>query len=126
MKIFSTIVNILIGLLMIAGGVGHFLTPEASSGFIPDFLPKDIVHYTIGAIEFVLGILVFIPKYKNMAATAILVLMIMFLPLHLIDFFRETPIIGSKSSAVVRVLIQFVFIYFAWLISKAQTLKTSH
>lgn len=126
MKIFNIIVNVIMGLLMLAGGVGHFVTPEASSGFIPDFLPKEIVHYSIGVLELVLGILLFIPKFRSKAALAVLVLMIAFMPLHVVDFFRETPIIGSKTAAGVRIFMQFVFIYFAWLVSKPQTLKPFH
>ena len=53
-------------------------------------------------------------RVRCRAAWGVLFLMIGFLPLHVIDAFRETPIIGSPTAAVVRVGVQLLLIYLAW------------
>jgi uncharacterized membrane protein len=48
----------------------------------------------------------------------ILAMMLVFLPLHIWDIFRENPAIGSHKVALIRLPIQFVLIAWAWFISK--------
>jgi len=106
------------GVILILGAVGHVTSPEVSSGFIPDFLPKQLVHIAATIVEAALGIGVFIKPYRKRALQGICILMILFLPLHVIDLFREAPIIGSQTAAIIRVLVQFLFIFLAWFSSK--------
>jgi hypothetical protein len=40
--------------------------------------------------------------------------MILFLPLHVIDVFRGDPAVGSHQAALIRLPVQFVFIFWAW------------
>jgi hypothetical protein len=42
--------------------------------------------------------------------------MLAFLPLHLMDVFKDAPAIGSHKAALVRLPLQFVFILWAWFI----------
>lgn len=103
---------------MIYGGVNHFLKPEMYAPFIPDFLPTDLINYGSGLLEIMLGIGLLIPKFRFKAALGVLVLMLIFLPLHILDVFSETPAIGSHEAALVRLPVQFLFIVWAWFISK--------
>jgi uncharacterized membrane protein len=41
-------------------------------------------------------------------------LMIAFLPLHIVDVFKDNPAIGSTTLAYIRLPIQFILIYWAW------------
>ena len=103
---------------MILGGVMHFINPEIYIPFIPDFLSKDMVNYATGVLEIAVGIGVMIPRYRSLGTLGILILMLAFLPLHVIDVFKENPAIGSHQLALVRLPIQFVFILWAWFINK--------
>jgi hypothetical protein len=44
----------------------------------------------------------------------IMILMIAFLPIHIIDIFRENPVIGSQVAALIRVPVQLLIIAGAW------------
>jgi uncharacterized membrane protein len=103
---------------MILGGVMHFINPEMYKPFIPVFLPKDLVNYASGVLEIMVGIAAMIPQYRSSGTLGILLLMLAFLPLHLIDVFKENPAIGSHQMALIRLPLQFVFILWAWFINK--------
>ncbi len=118
MKTIQLILTLLFGAFMIFGGVNHFIKPEMYFPFIPDPLPQPIINYLAGIIEIALGVGVFAPRFRTLAALGILLLMLLFLPLHLWDVFRENPAIGSHTAALVRLPVQFILIAWAWFISK--------
>lgn len=109
--------TILLAIFMIFAGLMHFIKPKFYNRFIPDFLPKSFVNYLVGLIEVLLGIGLLLPAYLSIASKGILYLMLLFLPLHIIDVWKEKPAIGSKKLALIRLPIQFLFIYWAWYIS---------
>jgi uncharacterized membrane protein len=51
---------------------------------------------------------------RHKSALAMLLLMVFFLPFHLLDVFKEKPAIGSKLLAYIRLPLQFVLIWWAW------------
>lgn len=118
MKILKLILTFIFGAFMIFGGVNHFLKPEMYLPFIPNMLPEIAINYLSGILEIVLGIGVFIPKFRTPATFGIMLLMLAFLPLHIMDVFKETPAIGSHQAALIRLPIQFVLIFWAWYIQK--------
>lgn len=118
MKIVKQILTYLFAAFIIFGGVNHFLKPEMYFPFFADFLPKESLNYLSGIVEIMVGILVFIPKYKHFGTLGILLLMIAFLPLHVWDIFSQTPAIGSHQAALIRLAVQFLFIGWAWYIHK--------
>ena len=61
---------------------------------------------------------VFISRYRSVATLGIFLLMIAFLPIHVIDAFHDEPAIGSKALAYVRLPLQFVLIGWAWFVYK--------
>ena len=103
---------------MIFGGVNHFLKPEMYLPFIPSFLPGAAINYLSGIAEIIVGIGVFIPAFRSQSTLGILVLMLLFLPLHIVDVFKENPAIGSHQMALIRLPLQFVLILWAWFIHK--------
>lgn len=115
-KLFWNIIKIILALFMIYGGVQHFVKPDFYLPFVPSFLPYPMaIIYISGIIEIVLGIaLLLSKKYAKLGALGVLVLMILFLPIHIWDVFSETPAIGSHSAALIRLPIQFVLIALAW------------
>lgn len=114
MSILKKIVAIFLGLLLIFGGIAHFVSPEFYNGLIPYFLPKTTINYITGFVELILGIGVLIPVYRKKALLGIFTLMIIFLPVHIVDAIKEDPVIGTKVVAYIRILIQFVLIYLPW------------
>lgn len=118
MKIFKTVLSFLFAAFIIYGGVNHFLKPAMYAPFIPSFLPNDLVNYGTGVVEIILGVGVFIPKYRYQAGLGLFVLMLIFLPLHVWDVFKEKPAIGSHQAALVRLPIQFLFLGITWWMGK--------
>lgn len=119
MKIVWKILQILLALFLIYAGVQHFLKPAFYEPFVPAFLPaKTFIVYASGVVEVLLGILLVIPKYTKKAATGIILLMIIFLPIHIWDVFSKTPAIGSHDAAIKRLPFQFVLIGLAYLIRR--------
>lgn len=114
MKIFKLVLTILLGLLMVLGGVSHFLNPLMYAGFFPEFLLNDELNIAAGVVEIGLGLGVMIPRFRHYATLGILLLMVLLLPLHVIDVFRSNPAVGSHQAALIRLPVQFVFIFWAW------------
>jgi uncharacterized membrane protein len=118
MKNLKLTLTFLFGAFMIFGGIIHFLKPEIYLPFIPAFLPQMAINYLAGILEMIIGIGVFIPKFRSIATLGILIMMLAFLPLHIIDVFKENPAIGSHQLALIRLPLQFVLIFWAWFIYK--------
>jgi uncharacterized membrane protein len=118
MKIFKKVIGFVMAFMLIAGAAGHFFAPEAYVGFIPEFIPEKLANWGSGIVELGLGIAILIPKYRKKALLGTSVLMVLFLPFHVVDAFRENPVIGTKAVAVLRVFIQFLLIYLPWFSSK--------
>jgi len=99
---------------MMAAGLNHIIFPRFYKTFIPKWLPLLTVNYVFGLLEFFIGLTLFFPKYRTESALVLLILMIFFLPFHLLDVFKEKPAIGSKLMAYIRLPLQFVLIWWAW------------
>ena len=110
-----TVLKIVLGAFLIFGGIQHFIKPTFYIPFVPEFLPFTMpIIYVSGFVEIVVGVLVFIKKYEKIGAWGILILMLLFLPIHIWDVFSETPAIGSQKAAVIRLPIQFLLIAISW------------
>lgn len=127
MKTFWKVLSIVLGLFMIFAGVQHFLNPQFYSVFIPSFLPFTLfIIYASGVLEILIGLMLLISKYRYYGAWVMLVLMLIFLPIHIADVFSETPAIGSKQAAYIRLPVQFLLIALAWKIKQLQESKTNN
>ena len=121
MNLLKLVSGIFLALLMLVSAVAHFYNPTFSDGLIPDMLPKNAVHVIIAVIEIILGIGIFIPAYRTLALQGTLALMIVFLGVHIIDLFREQSALGSTTAAVIRIPVQFLFIYMAYIAQSYQS-----
>ena len=119
------ILSVVFGLILLIAGFKHFQSPASYYPFIPGFMPAALSNYLGGAAELTLGIGLFLPAYRHAAAFGVLLLMILFLPLHVIDAFRTHPAIGSKTIAYIRLPLQFVLMAWAWWISKKDHLNAT-
>ncbi len=121
---FWRIARIILGIFMIYAGVQHFLKPEFYLPFVPAFLPGEmVIIYFSGIIEVLLGVAVLFKKFAKYGSLGLLILMIVFLPVHVYDVFSATPAIGSHTAALIRLPFQFIFIAWAWKIYHNFTLQ---
>ena len=118
-SIIWTGVRILFAIFMIMGGVQHFIKPDFYLPFVPGFLPFPvIIIYLSGMAEIGLGLLLIFKRYTRVAALGIFVLMLLFLPIHVLDVFIDNPAIGTHKAALIRLPFQFLFIAIAWKIKQ--------
>ena len=125
--IFWVIVSILLAVLMMVSGFKHLYNPDFYLPFVPEFLPFPMaIVYLSGIVELVLGIVTLFlnQKYTKYGLLGIFFLMLVFLPLHVADAFRDQPIIGSPNFAYIRLVIQFLLIWLSWRSYKFLSLKT--
>ena len=116
MDVLILILRIIFGVFFTYAGFMHFKKPKFFNGFIPQFLPKLAINYVFGFIEFVLGISIFFNQTAKNAAVGSFILMILFLPIHILDVTKKQPVIGSKKLAIIRIPIQFLLMYLSYLI----------
>lgn len=108
--------RIIFGIFFAFAGIMHFIKPKIFNRFIPNLLPKLAINYIAGLLELAIGIGLLINQTTKQAALAMFILMLIFLPIHIWDVFREKPAIGSKKIAIIRVPLQFLLLYIAYLI----------
>jgi len=96
----------LFALLMLAGGVNHAVNPEFYEPLIPAPIPSPLANAAAFFGEVATGVLLLIPKTRRWGALLFVALMVAFFPLHLWDALKETPFVGSKAAAVLRLLVQ--------------------
>lgn len=116
MELFASILRFVFAAFFAYAGIMHFVKPKFFYPFIPKPFPKEPSNYGTGVIELVLGISLLFPNYIQEAALGIIILLMLLLPIHIWDLSRERPAIGSKKLAIIRIPIQFLLIYFAYLI----------
>ena len=66
-------------------------------------------------LEFLFGIGVIFEKYRNIALSGIIVILILFMSVHLNMLVPENSLGYSYSLLIIRALFQFVLIYWAWM-----------
>ena len=110
------ILKIIFAVFFIYAGIMHFIKPAFFKHFIPNEFPKLTVNYIVGVIEFGLGLGLFFPQVVSYSAYGIFILLIVFLPIHVWDATKKRPAIGSKIFAYIRIPLQFLLMYGAYLI----------
>jgi len=112
-------------MFLILGGVQHFINPTNYIPFVPSFLPFTLaIIYISGLFEILFGLALFFKKHETIGAWGILILMLLFLPIHIWDVFSETPAIGSHNAALIRLPVQFLLIFIAWKVKNNVSQRT--
>ncbi|MFA9214548.1 MAG: hypothetical protein ACEQSR_11985 [Candidatus Methylacidiphilales bacterium] len=118
MKNSKKILTLVFGVIMIVAGAMHFISPAVYFPFFSNQWPQKVIIYGSGILEIVVGLCALIPRYSRFGTLGIFILMLAFLPLHIIDVFKENPVVGSKVIAYIRLPFQFILIAWAWFILK--------
>jgi uncharacterized membrane protein len=107
----------------IASGIAHFFTPRFFIALIPKVIPgRPFWVYISGLVELLLAVGLWREPWRKLAAQGTLGLMLLFLPLHIVDVFREKPVAGGrKETAVLRLLAQFGLIALAIEITQEES-----
>ena len=114
-----SLLKAVLAILFIFGGAQHLMNPDFYIPFVPSFFPLTLaVVYISGFLEIILGLALLFKKYATLGAWGIIILMLLFLPIHIWDVFSETPAVGSHKAALVRLPIQCLLIVIAWKVKK--------
>jgi uncharacterized membrane protein len=104
-----------IGVGFILAGANHFINPEFYLRMMPPMLPAhELMNYASGAAEIILGVLLFIPQTKVIAAWGLIILLIAVYPANIYMAMEAGKSIDiSPVVAYIRLPFQFLFI---WLV----------
>ena len=105
-----TALSFLFALMMLGGAVGHLVAPELYAGLIPEPIPEALANGLAVVVEGAVGIGLVVPRLRARAGLAFAVLMVAFMPLHIWDFLKEAPMVGSHTAATVRLVVQVLLI----------------
>jgi uncharacterized membrane protein len=112
----------LLGVAYLAAGIAHFWNPEFYIRIMPPYLPahRELVELS-GVAEFALGfaMLVFgarVPRIRRWAAWGIIALLIAVFPANI--YAATNDIGGTGIWAWVRLPIQALFIWWAWIYTR--------
>ncbi len=103
-----------------AAGVMHFVRPEFFDAIVPPWLPPSQRFWTLisGVAELVVGVMLFVPRWRRSGAIALFVLLVAVYPanLSLTWDWRDRPT-GERVVSWVRLPLQFVLFALARMAS---------
>ena len=103
-----------------AAGVMHFVRPEFFDAIVPPWLPPSQRFWTLisGVAELVVGVMLFVPRWRRSGAMALFVLLVAVYPanLYMTWDWRDRPA-GERAVSWVRLPLQFVLFALARMAS---------
>ena len=103
-----------------AAGVMHFVRPEFFDAIVPPWLPPSQRFWTLisGVAELVVGVMLFVPRWRRSGAIALFVLLVAVYPanLYMTWDWRDRPA-GERVVSWVRLPLQFVLFALARMAS---------
>ncbi len=103
-----------------AAGVMHFVRPEFFDAIVPPWLPPSQRFWTLisGVAELVVGVMLFVPRWRRSGAIALFVLLVAVYPanLYMTWDWRNRPS-GERVVSWVRLPLQFVLFALARMAS---------
>ena len=103
-----------------AAGVMHFVRPEFFDAIVPPRLPPSQRFWTLisGVAELVVGVMLFVPRWRRSGAIALFVLLVAVYPanLYMTWDWRDRPT-GERVVSWVRLPLQFVLFALARMAS---------
>jgi uncharacterized membrane protein len=110
----------IMALFYVVAGINHFRSPATYYTIIPAYLPyPDLINIISGMAEILLGLLLLFPKTRRMAAYGIIILLVAFIPAHIVmiqkGFCLSNGLCLPVWAAWVRLFpLQFLLIWWAW------------
>ncbi len=114
-------------LLYIAAGINHFINPEFYLKIMPSYIPCKMFNvFFSGILEIAFSVLLLFNSTRKIAAWLIVIMLIVFFTVHiqmLVDNWSKTGILFWLL--LLRILFQFVLIYWAYYYTKFTKSKQS-
>lgn len=106
--------------LCAGAGVNHFVNPKFYLGIMPKFFPMPhLLNQVSGIAEIILAIGLLFASTRQISAYLIIAMLILFFAVHIPHLFDPPKMAkGKEWFLYVRIALQFVLIYLAWLVSK--------
>ncbi len=106
----------ILGIIFVAAGFYHFRKPKLYERIMPPYIP---MHSTLvlisGAVEMILGLMVLNPETQVMAAWGIIVLLVLFIPVHIHMLQNEDASLNlPKWVLILRLPLQIALIYWVY------------
>lgn len=110
----------LLAVFFIAAGLNHFANPAFYLKMMPPYLPwPAVMNYLSGALEILLGAVVFLPRYTRLAGWGLIALLIAVFPANLYMAQNSHLFPEFRPMALwIRLPFQLVFILWAWWATK--------
>ncbi|MEO6584133.1 MAG: MauE/DoxX family redox-associated membrane protein [Ferruginibacter sp.] len=107
-------------------GINHFIKPEMYKKMIPPFFQfHSLINYAAGFIEIAVAILLLVPKTRRFAGNAIILLLILFLPVHFYmlqtGWCPGTNCLPEWVLWVRLILLQPLLVWMAWWVSRERS-----
>ena len=110
-------------IILVAGyllaGINHFYNPQSYYKIIPHYLPFPVILNALsGVFEILFAVLLISPKTRKYGAYGIILLLVVFLPVHITMLNNAPLMVGSllitPTIAWVRLALQPVLMLWAW------------
>lgn len=107
----------LLGVLFILAGMNHFRKPKLYEKVLPPYIPAhSSVVMASGIVEMILGFMLMNQEYQAGGAWGIIVLMILFLPVHMYMLQNKKASLNlPKWLLLLRIPLQFGLMLWAYL-----------
>lgn len=109
----------------ILAGANHFLNPAFYEPIMPPYLPYHLaLIYISGVAESMIGIFLIPKSTRRIAAWLLIILLIIIFPANIqmtINYWKESN--PDMWISIVRLPIQFILIWWAWVYTKKQSLQ---
>ena len=106
----------LLGFLFLAAGFFHFQKPKLYKKIMPPYIPAhSTVILVTGAMEMVFGLMLLNPETQNLAAWLLIILLVLFLPVHIHMLMNEEASLKLPKWVLVgRIPLQFALMYWIY------------
>jgi len=118
--------KVILALAMIGAGIMHFLNPGLYLKIMPPYLP---LHYELvilsGIFEVLLGILLLVPRFSQLAAWGIIALLIAVFPANIYLFQNQDILPAPAIVHLLRLPLQGLLILWAYWYTKSKSTHES-
>lgn len=101
-------------------GLNHFINPRFYLSITPKFFPMpDLLNQISGIAEIILAVGLLFASTRQLSAYLIIAMLIAFFAVHIPHLFQPPKMAqGKEWFLYIRIILQFVLIYWAWSVSK--------
>lgn len=105
--------------LYAGAGINHFINPKFYLGIMPKFFPMpNLLNQLSGVAEIILAIGLLVASTRQISAYLIIAMLISFFAVHISHLFQPPKMAqGKEWFLYVRIILQFLLIYWAWVVS---------